>query len=54
MVGRASRESTVGEAPYVLVLFPFLGEPAYNSGIRPGEVIVKVDERSTDGLTTRE
>src|SRR5881398_1262508 len=28
--------------------------PAYNAGIRPGDVIVKVDDKSTDGLTTTE
>jgi carboxyl-terminal processing protease len=31
---------------------PYVGAPAYNAGIRPGDVIVKVDDKSTDGLTT--
>jgi len=33
---------------------PVCGAPAYNAGIRPGDVIVKVDDKSTDGLTTTE
>jgi carboxyl-terminal processing protease len=33
---------------------PYVGAPAYNAGIRPGDVIAKVDDKSTDGLTTSE
>src|SRR6266850_2587699 len=39
---------------HTVVMAPYVGAPAYNAGIRPGDVIVKVDERSTDGLTTSE
>src|SRR6202166_3742488 len=35
-----------------VVVQPYVGAPAYNAGIRPGDVIVKVDDKSTDGLTT--
>jgi carboxyl-terminal processing protease len=35
-------------------LVPYAGAPAYNAGIRPGDVITKVDDKSTDGLTTTE
>jgi len=35
-----------------VVLAPFVGSPAYKAGIRPGDVIVRVDGKSTDGLTT--
>jgi carboxyl-terminal processing protease len=34
------------------VLAPYVGSPAYNAGIRPGDVILKVDDKATDGLTT--
>src|SRR5437868_265153 len=37
---------------HTVVMAPYVGAPAYNAGIRPGDVIVKVDEKSTDGLTT--
>ena len=37
-----------------VVLAPYLGSPAYNAGIRPGDTIIKVDDKSTDGLTTSE
>src|ERR1700687_5098670 len=35
-----------------VVMAPYAGAPAYNAGIRPGDVIMKVDDKSTDGLTT--
>src|SRR5215471_14806371 len=37
-----------------VVMAPYVGAPAYNAGLRPGDVIVKVDEKPTDGLTTSE
>ena len=39
---------------HTVVMAPYVGAPAYNAGLRPGDVIVKVDEKSTDGLTTSE
>ena len=33
---------------------PYVGAPAYNAGLRPGDIIIKVDEKATDGLTTTE
>jgi len=37
-----------------VVMAPYVGAPAYNAGLRPGDVIVKVDDKATDGLTTSE
>ena len=37
---------------HTVVMSPYVGAPAYNAGIRPGDVIIKVDDKSTDGLTT--
>src|SRR5580658_1365475 len=37
---------------HTVVMSPYVGAPAYNAGIRPGDVIMKVDEKSTEGLTT--
>ncbi len=39
---------------HTVVMSPYVGAPAYNAGLRPGDVIAKVDEKSTDGLTTSE
>ncbi len=39
---------------HTVVLAPFVGSPAYRAGIRPGDIIVKVDDKPTDGLTTAE
>src|ERR1700753_3029775 len=37
---------------HTVVMSPYVGAPAYNAGIRPGDVIMKVDDKPTDGLTT--
>jgi carboxyl-terminal processing protease len=39
---------------HTVVMAPYVGAPAYNAGLRPGDMIVKVDEKSTDGLSTSE
>jgi carboxyl-terminal processing protease len=38
----------------VIVIAPFAGTPAYKAGIRPGDVIVAVDGKPTDGMNTGE
>ncbi|MFB3814417.1 MAG: S41 family peptidase [Terriglobales bacterium] len=38
----------------VIVILPFVGTPAYKAGIRPGDVIVAVDGKSTENLSTTE
>ena len=37
-----------------IVHAPFPGSPAYKVGLRPGDIIIRVDETPTDGLTTSE
>lgn len=37
-----------------IVLAPFGGSPAYKAGIRPGDVILEVNDKRTDNLTTSE
>jgi carboxyl-terminal processing protease len=37
-----------------VVLAPFVGSPAYKAGIRPGDVIQKVDGKPCEGLTSTE
>ncbi len=37
-----------------IVLAPFVGSPAYKAGLRPGDVIVKVNDKPTDKMGTTE
>src|ERR1700690_1108957 len=39
---------------HTFVVAPYVGAPAYNAGLRPGDVIIKVDDKPTEGLTTSE
>jgi len=37
-----------------VVVAPFTGSPAYKAGLRPGDVILEVNDKRTDGLSTSE
>jgi len=37
-----------------VVVAPFAGSPAYRAGLRPGDVIVEVDDKKTEGLDSIE
>src|SRR6201987_3253655 len=39
---------------HTVVMAPYVGPPAYNAGLRPGDVILRVDDKATDGLNTSE
>ncbi len=39
---------------HTVVVAPFVGSPAYKAGLRPSDVILKVNEKSCEGLTTAE
>jgi len=37
-----------------IVIAPFEGSPAYKAGLRPGDVILEVNDKKTEGMTTSE
>ena len=37
-----------------IVMAPFAGSPAYKAGLRPGDIIIEVNDKKTDNLTTTE
>ena len=37
-----------------MVVAPFPGSPAYKAGLRPGDIIMMVNDKATDGLSTTE
>lgn len=37
-----------------IVLAPFAGSPAYKAGLRPGDMIIEVNDKKTENLTTTE
>ena len=39
---------------HVTVMAPYVGSPAYNAGLRPGDLIVHINDKDTDGMTTSE
>jgi len=39
---------------HTIVVAPYVDAPAFKAGLRPGDVITKVDEKSTEGLSTTE
>ena len=46
--------SVIPSGDHTVVMSPYVGTPAYKAGIRPGDVIVKIDDKSAAGMTTPE
>ncbi len=51
-VGMLIQPQTIGDKQRTVVLKPFVGTPSYKAGIHPGDIIVAVDGKSTDGLNS--
>ena len=50
MVGQPVDPSTGMRSNQTVVKFPFSGSPAFKAGLRPGDVIMEVDDKKTDGM----
>src|SRR2546430_4473887 len=44
----------IPRAGRTVVMAPYVGTPAYKAGIRPGDVIVRIDNKSVEGRSTPE
>jgi carboxyl-terminal processing protease len=53
-VGMTIQPQNVGGAQRIVVLYPYEGTPSYKAGVRPGDVIISVDGKSTDNLNSEE
>ena len=51
MVGQPVDSATGMRGNQTVVKFPFSGSPAFKAGLRPGDVILEVDDKKTDGMT---
>jgi carboxyl-terminal processing protease len=49
-VGMTIQPQLIDGAMKILVLYPFEGTPSYKAGIKPGDMILSVDGKPTDGL----
>src|SRR3984885_14056504 len=53
-VGMTIQPQSVGGVQRVVVVYPYEGTPSYKAGVRPGDVIISVDGKTTDNLNSEE
>lgn len=46
--------TVISRGEHTVVMSPYVGTPAYKAGIRPGDVIVKIDDKPTQGMSSSE
>jgi carboxyl-terminal processing protease len=46
--------TVIARGEHTVVMSPYVGTPAHKAGIRPGDVIVKIDDKRTQGLSSTE
>src|ERR1700756_1477198 len=53
-VGMTIQPQSVSGVQRIVVLYPYEGTPSYKAGVRPGDVIISVDGKTTDNLNSEE
>src|SRR6266566_846697 len=46
--------TVIARGEHTVVMSPYVGTPAYKAGVRPGDVIVKIDDKPAQGLSSSE
>ena len=51
-VGMVIQPQLINGVQKVVVIYPYEGTPSYRAGVRPGDIIVSVDGKSTDSMAS--
>jgi carboxyl-terminal processing protease len=53
-VGMTIQPQIINGTQKIVVIYPYEGTPSYKAGVRPGDIIVSVDNKTTDSMSSEE
>lgn len=53
-VGMTIQPQLISGVQKVVVIYPYEGTPSYKAGVRPGDIIISVDDKKTDSMSSEE